>query len=158
DDEMIGLQAGQAARIVAGRSEIGRIGKMDADIAGRYDIETPVFVAEVGLDALPKGKPPRFVPLPEYPGVSRDLVFLFDASASAEEIVQTARKAGGKLLVDVRIFDRYVGKGVPEGKVSLGVRIALQAPDRTLTQEDSDAVSQTIIDEMSNRFGAVLRG
>jgi phenylalanyl-tRNA synthetase beta chain len=153
-----GLQAGQTAKIVAGRSEIGRIGKVDGDIAATYDIDLPVYVAEVNLDALPKAKAPKFAPLPEFPSTERDLVFLFDKEAKAEDIVQAVRKAGGKLLSDARIFDRYVGKGVPEGKVSLGVRFVLQAPDRTLTQEDSDAASQAVVAEMEKRFGAVLRG
>jgi len=157
-DEEQGLQAGQTAKIVAGRTEIGRIGKVDADIAEQYDIDLPLFVAEVNLDALPAAKAPKFAPLPEFPSTERDLVFLFDREAKAEDIVQAVRKAGGKLLADARIFDRYVGKGVPEGKVSLGVRFVLQAPDRTLTQEDSDAASKAVVAEMEKRFGAVLRG
>jgi phenylalanyl-tRNA synthetase beta chain len=71
--------------------------------------------------------------------------------------LQTVRKAGGKLLTDARIFDRYEGKGVPDGKISLGVRFTLQAPDRTLTQDDSDAASNAIVTAMNKQFGASLR-
>lgn len=158
DDGMQGLQAGQSARIVVGRSEVGRIGRATKAVCDAYDIEVPVFVAEVQLDGLPTAKAPKFAPLPEFPGSWRDLVFLFEASVKAEDVVQAAVKAGGKLVTEARIFDRYTGKGVPEGKVSLGVRFALQAADRTLTQEDSDAASKAIVEEMGKRFGAVLRG
>ena len=157
DDGMQGLQAGQSARIVVGRSEVGRIGRVTAEVCDAYGIGVPVFVAEVRLDELPAAKQPRFAPLPEFPGSWRDLVFLFDRSVKAEDVVQSAVKAGGALVSEARIFDRYVGQGVPEGKVSLGVRFALQAPDRTLTQQDSDGASQAIIAEMEKRFGAILR-
>lgn len=157
-DDVQGLQAGQSAKIMAGRAEVGRIGKLDADIAEKFDIEPDVFVAEIDLDALPQGKAVKFSALPEFPGVERDLVFLFGREVKADDIVQTTSRAGGKLLTEAHIFDRYEGKGVPEGKVSLGVRFTLQAKDRTLTQEDSDAVSAAIIAAMQKKFGAELRG
>jgi len=158
DDSIQGLQAGQSAKILVGRVEAGRIGRVDDDIAAGFDMDAPVFVADINLDVLPAGKQAKFVPLPEFPGVERDLVFLFERDIQAEEILQTVRKAGGKLLNDARIFDRYEGKGVPGGKISLGVRFTLQAPDRTLTQEDSDAVSNAIVTAMDKQFGASLRG
>ncbi len=158
DDGMQGLLAGQSARIVVGRNEVGRIGRVNRSVCDFYGIEVPVFVAEVQLDGLPAAKAPKFAPLPEFPGSWRDLVFLFDRHVKAEDIVNSTVRAGGKLVSEARIFDRYVGKGVPEGKVSLGVRFSMQAPDRTLTQQDSDAASEAIVEEMSKRFGATLRG
>ena len=157
DDGMQGLQPGQSARVVVGRSEVGRIGRVTKQVCDVYGIEVPVFAAEIRLDELPTAKQPRFAPLPEFPGSRRDLVFLFDRHVKAEDVVNSAVKAGGKLVTDARIFDRYVGQGVPEGKISLGVRFTLQAPDRTLTQQDSDAASQAIVAEMEKRFGASLR-
>ena len=47
---------------------------------------------------------------------------------------------------------------MPEGKVSLGIRFALQDASRTLTQEDSDKAFAAIIEAMDSRFGASLRG
>ncbi len=158
NDEIQGLQAGQSAELFIGRSMAGRLGKVDVAIADHYDIDLPVFVAEIDLDALPAGKRAKFQPLPEFPGVERDLVFLFDRSDSIDAILQAVRKAGGNLLVDARVFDRYIGQGVPEGKVSLGIRFALQDAKRTLTQEDSDGVSNAIVEAMSKTFNAPLRG
>ena len=67
-------------------------------------------------------------------------------------------KAVGQQLVEARIFDLYDGKGVPEGKVSLGVRFVMQDAKRTLTQEDSDLAMQATIDAMVKKFDAELRG
>jgi len=163
DDHIQGLQAGQSAKILVGRVEAGRIGKVDGDIAAAFDLDIPVFVADINLDVLPEGKKAKFAALAEFPGVERDLVFLLEKSAFVREsntdaIVQTVSKAGGKLLTDSRLFDLYEGKGVPEDKISVGVRFTLQDPNRTLTQEDSDAASAAIIAAMDQRFGAVLRG
>jgi len=158
DDSIQGLQAGQSAKILVGRTEAGRIGRVDGDIADGFDIDTPVFVAEINLDALPAGKQAKFVPLPEFPGVERDLVFLFDRGTSSDSILNAVKSAAGKLLTKARIFDLYAGKGVPEGKVSLGIRFTLQDAKRTLTQEDSDAASAAIITAMDKRFGVSLRG
>jgi len=158
DDTIQGLQAGQSARILVGRAEAGRIGRVDSDLASSLDMDVPVFVAEINLDALSDGKKTKFAPLPEFPGVERDLVFLFERGVSSEAILNTVKSAAGKLLTDARIFDRYDGKGVPEGFVSLGIRFALQDGKRTLTQDDSDRASQAIIVAMDKKFGATLRG
>ncbi|NWF38075.1 phenylalanine--tRNA ligase subunit beta [Mariprofundus sp. NF] len=158
DDSIAGLQSGQSAKIMVGRAQAGRIGKIDGDIADSFDIDTPVFVADINLDLLPEGKKAKFQPLPEFPGVERDLVFLFDKNSSSDAILNAVRSAGGKLLTEAGIFDLYAGKGVPEGKVSLGIRFALQDPKRTLTQQDSDAASKAIIAAMDKKFGASLRG
>lgn len=158
EDSIAGLQAGQSAKILIGRAEAGRIGRVDGDVAAAFDIDMPVFVAEINLDALPDSKRVKFVPLPEYPAVERDLVFLFDRDTRSDAILNAVNSSAGKLLSDARIFDRYAGKGVPEGKVSLGIRFTLQDPKRTLTQEDSDAASNAIIAAIEKRFGASLRG
>jgi len=158
DDLIQGLQAGQSAKIMVGRSEAGRIGRVDSDLARRFDMDAPVFVAEVNLDALPLAKQTKFTPLPEFPGVERDLVFLFERGDASDAILNAVRSTGGKLLTDARIFDLYTGKGVPEGKVSLGIRFTLQDAKRTLTQADSDAASQAIVAALEKRFGAMLRG
>jgi len=158
NDGIQGLQAGQSAKILVGRVEAGHIGRVDGDIAAGFDMDTPVFVASINLDTLPAGKKAKFTALPEFPGVERDLVFLFDKGTTSDAILNAVRNAGGELLTDTRIFDLYEGKGVPEGKVSLGIRFTLQDASRTLTQEDSDAVSNAIIADMDKRFGASLRG
>jgi len=158
DDEVQGLQAGQTAKIFVGKSVVGHVGKVDADLADGFDIDADVFVASVNLDALHKGKTLKFQPIPEFPSVERDLVFLFDRGTESESILQTARKAAGQQCIAVSIFDLYDGKGVPEGKVSLGIRFALQDAKRTLTQEDSDKAMQVIIDAIAKKFSAELRG
>ena len=157
DDGMQGLQAGQSARIVVGRSEVGRIGRVHREVCDFYGIEVPVFVAEVQLGGLPAAKAPKFAALPEVPGSWRDLVFLFDRHVKAEDIVNSAVKAGGRLVTEARIFDRYTGKGVPEGKKSLAISVRLQPKDKTLTDAEIDAVAEKIVAAVTKATGGTLR-
>jgi len=158
DDEVLGLQAGQTAKILVGKTVLGHVGKVDGDLAASFDLDKAVFVASLNLDLLPKAKSAKFVALAEFPAVERDLVFLFDQKIHADDVLQAVRKPAGSLLMGVYVFDRYDGQGVPEDQVSLGLRMRLQHPKRTLTQEDSDQVMQAVIETMQTRFGAVLRG
>ncbi len=157
DDNLRGLQPGQSARIVAGKREGGVIGRISTKVARAFEIEAPAFVASIRLDAVGAGRPPRFAPLPEHPASQRDLVFLIDRGIESEAVVRAAARAAGSLAVQVRVFDRYSGQGIPEGKLSLGLRLVLQAPDRTLAQQEVDAVAERVVAEIGKRFGATLR-
>ena len=89
--------------------------------------------------------------LPRYPSVVRDISILVDDTLSAETVRGTIRAATpADRSSDVREFDRYQGKGIPDGKVSLSLRLTFQAPDRTLT----DAEVQAAIDGIAGRADA----
>ena len=70
----------------------------------------------------------------------------------------TVEKAAGKLLESVKLFDVYKGKGIPEGKKSVAYSLSLRAPDRTLTDEESDKAMRAAISALETEFGAQLRG
>jgi len=76
---------------------------------------------------------------------------------SAETVRDTIRSAAPDTLVQVREFDRYEGKGVPDGKVSLSFRLTFQSPERTLTDDEVQAAMQLIIDALTRDLQAVQR-
>jgi phenylalanyl-tRNA synthetase beta chain len=119
-----------------------------------------IYVAEIDLDALSAAAPGetlRTAPLPRYPSVVRDVSILVADSLSAATVRGTIRSAAPDTLVQVREFDRYQGKGVPEGNVSLSYRLTFQSPERTLTdQEVSDAMTQ-IVDALKRSHHAEQR-
>jgi len=67
------------------------------------------------------------------------------------------RRAGGELLVSVRVFDVYEGKGLPEGKKSLAFALSLMSAVKTLEEREIDAAVADIIKHIGQKFGAVLR-
>ncbi|RME80815.1 MAG: phenylalanine--tRNA ligase subunit beta, partial [Zetaproteobacteria bacterium] len=155
DDEIPGLEPGQAARIVLGRQRIGIIGQASEEALALFDLKQPAFVAEIELDRLPEGRTRRFAPAPEHPSIVRDLVFWVPKGMRASELVRLVREGAGKLCVAARVFDRFVEPAT--GRVSLGVRLVLRAPDRTLEQEEADAaIAQAV--EAAEREGAIWRG
>jgi phenylalanyl-tRNA synthetase beta chain len=99
--------------------------------------------------------------------VARDIAILVSDALSAETVRGTIRAAllrqgyggpgSGGTLVDIREFDRYQGKGIPEGHVSLALRLTFQAPDRTLTDAEVHAAMEQIIAELKTQLGATQR-
>ena len=96
--------------------------------------------------------------MPRYPSIVRDLSFFVDERLPAASLRGTIHAHAPATLVHVREFDRYTGKGVPDGQVSLSVRLAFRSPDRTLTDADVQRAVEEIVAALSARHGATLRG
>jgi phenylalanyl-tRNA synthetase beta chain len=69
----------------------------------------------------------------------------------------TIRSAAPPTLVGITEFDRYQGKGVPEGRVSLSLRLTFRAPDRTLTDEEAQQATERIVEALGQAHGAEQR-
>jgi phenylalanyl-tRNA synthetase beta chain len=157
------LVPGQSATVLVNETPIGLVGLVSPAIvesrgAPRQD---RVFVAELNLDRLAADiTTVRVRALPKHPFVVRDLSIVVPASLPAEIIRGTIQTAGGTTpapLVGVNIFDRYQGKGIGEGSVSLSMRMTFQAPDRTLTDGDVQASIETILATLVREHRAVQR-
>jgi phenylalanyl-tRNA synthetase beta chain len=62
-----------------------------------------------------------------------------------------------KLITEVTLFDVYDGKGIPEGKKSVAIAVALQPREKTLTDQDIEAVAAKIVAEVTKKTGSTLR-
>lgn len=154
---------GRSAVVALGPKAIAAFGEIHPRILKAFEIDVPVAAFEFDLEELPrpkeratKAKPPLEA-LP-YPPADRDFAFLVDLDVPAGELLEVVKKAGGRLVREVRLFDVYSGRGIPEGKKSLAVRVRLQAPDHTLTDAEIEKVANHIVEEAARRLGAVLRG
>ena len=156
EDALPGLEPGQSARIVADGRTIGCIGRVGEEAARALEMEAPAFVAEIVLDGLKPQRQARFVAAPEHPAIVRDLVVLAPRAVAAADLVRAAARGAGALCESARVFDRYAGQGIPADKVSLGIRLVLRAPDRTLTQEEADQAVARALAELE-QLGAALR-
>src|SRR6185295_14637398 len=164
------LVAGQAASIylAAGGQPgavVGIAGQVTPAIADARGLprQGRVFVAELNLDALARAVVPASDaarPLPRHPQVVRDLSIVVADTLPAETIRGTILAAGHDLpapLVASGYFDRYQGKGVPEGAVSLSIRLTFQAADRTLTDAEVQKSVEAILAALVGQHGAVQR-
>lgn len=124
------------------------------------DIDQEVCYASINwktLCKLAEKYETLFSPLEKTLPVRRDLALLLDAATSFAEVETCARKAGGKLLRDVRLFDVYEGKNLPEGKKSYAVAFTIQDPENTLKDKQIDGVMEKIIKSLQSSLGATLR-
>jgi phenylalanyl-tRNA synthetase beta chain len=156
------LVPGQAAALMSGNRRIGVFGRLPKTLAERHGLpgDDAVFLGELDLDvAGTDGVSPtlRVVPLPRYPSVTRDVAVLVSDTLAAAELRATIRRAGPDSLADVREFDRYQGKGVPDGKVSLALRLTFRAADRTLTDGEVQSAMDAIVKALASEHSAVQR-
>ena len=115
------LIPGQTADVVSNGSVVGAMGRLMASPRRRSRTAggRSVYVAEIDLDMLERlaaGRAMRVAPLPRYPSVTRDISILIDDRLTADTIKQTIRDAAPPTLVRISEFDRYQGKGIPEGR------------------------------------------
>jgi phenylalanyl-tRNA synthetase beta chain len=136
---------------------VAEFGELSAGARESFGIDVPVFVAAIRLDRLPAlPLAPRHRPLPRFPSVQRDMAFAIGDPALAVATVQTAiARAAGALLRDIAVFDVF---GLPEGARSVAWRLTFQADDRTLTDEEVNAIHARVAEVVSRQFGITLRG
>jgi phenylalanyl-tRNA synthetase beta chain len=125
--------------------------------------EGPLVALEVILDHVPEPKPRRTrakpsVELPPFQPVERDFAFIVNRNVKADDLVRAAQTVDRKLITGITVFDVYDGAGIDPDKKSIAIAVTLQPRERTLTDQEIDAVSAKIVAEVSKRTGGVLRG
>lgn len=153
------LHPGKAGRILIGSDAIGWIGEIHPTVAASVDLGQAVAF-EVEFDALVGASPAgreEFREVPAFPPVERDLAVVVPDQVPAIEVERAIREAGGELLEEARLFDRYTGEQVGEGLCSLGFGLRFRAPDRTLSDEEVDPHWQSIAAAIEG-IGGTLRG
>ena len=154
-----GLQAGATSRSSGSIGLIGQIqpsilekrGLPANDVAWAFELDTEALAKAQATDDL------RATSLPRFPSIVRDLSVLVDSALPAAAVRGTIRSSAPSTLVDAIEFDRYRGKGVPEGRVSLSLRLTFRSPDRTLTDTEVDQAMDAIVAALGTRHGASRR-
>ncbi len=158
------LHPGRSGTIQIGpQNVLGYFGELHPRALEALDAEGPLMAFEVILERIPdaKAKPTRAKPVLElsaFQPVTRDFAFVVDAKVKAGDLVRAAQNVDRKLIAGVTVFDLYEGKGIDPGKKSLAIAVTLQPREKTMTDEEIDAVAAKIVAEVSKRTGGVLRG
>ena len=150
---------GRCAAMYAGDDLVGVLGQIHPNVAANYGFTFPVYTAEIRVPVLMahKGGEIEYHSLPKYPAVTRDLSFVCSEDIEVGTIEDTIKKAVGKLVEDIRLFDIYRGVQVGIGKKSVSMRVTLRAADRTLTQEETEKDTAKIIEALERDLGIKLR-
>ncbi|MGB6034002.1 MAG: phenylalanine--tRNA ligase subunit beta [Bacteroidota bacterium] len=134
---------------------LGRVGDRSRDL---FDIKEDVFVAEFDLALLDRRATKRYVSLPRYPKVKRDVAFVVDRGLSAGDLEQLIRESCAELLYSVELFDVYEGDAVGEDKKSIAYSLEFMSRERTLTDQEIEAAMKQTVRTVRERLGAELRG
>ena len=150
---------GRCADIMIDGKKLGVIGQIHPLVAEGYGISGEVYVAELDFTGLQSALAPErvFHSLPKFPTVSRDLALVCDEAMTVGMLEACIKKAGGKLLRSIQLFDIYRGPGIAPGKKSVAFSLELRADDRTLTDEDITGVTNAVLEKLKNDLGVTLR-
>ena len=158
------LHPGRSAAIQIGpQNVLGYFGEMHPRALEALRADGPVMAFEVILDRIPepKAKATRARPpldLSVFQPVERDFAFIVDRGVKAADLVRAAQGADKKLVTNVTVFDLYEGKGIDPDKKSLAIAVTLQPREKTLTDQEIDAIAAKIVAEVTRKTGGTLRG
>ena len=153
------LHPGAAGEFWIGETPIAVVGEIHPETAAHFEVEVPTALLVVDLEAIGRvpRRDPQYREVSQHPSVRRDLAVVLDRSAEAGEVLEAIRKTGGSSLASAEVFDRWEGRGVPEGKVSLTFRLIFQRTDRNLTDSEVVKATDRVVNLLAHRFGGELR-
>ena len=149
-----GLHPGICANIILDREIIGVIGRINPSISA-----DDIYMAELNLSKISykKIKDIKYKESSKYPLVKKDLAFVVKKDISAGFIMSQIKKSGGRLLVDIDVFDVYTGNNVNSDEKSIAYTLIFSDPTRTLTDEEVNQVFNKIINDVEKNLDAKLR-
>lgn len=143
-----------------GGKSLVKMGVVAHKLQKHFDIDAPVYFADINWKLLMKliaKTTVTYKEISKFPAVSRDLALLIDKGVEFGEIEKIAYSTEKKLLKEVRLFDVYEGKNLPEGKKSYAVNFILQDQEKTLNDKQIDAIMQKLIANLTKQLNAELR-
>lgn len=152
DKEISELHPGISARIMLDRKPLGIIGRIHPSIE-----KADIYVAEFAVNPLMTHvKEIKFKEANKYPEMVKDVAFIVDNDITNKELETVIKKSGSRLLSDISIFDIY--PNIEEGKKSMAYKLTFSDSTRTLSDEEVMQVFNKVIDDVTNKLNAKLRG
>lgn len=141
---------GQSATFRLGpKLQLASFGMIHPATLKTFDIDVPVALAEIHLDAIPARKAAGFARTayspPALQSITRDFAFLASTSLPAGDLVRVVKASDKTNIVDARVFDDFRGPGVPEGKKSLAIEVTLQPETKSYNDEELKAISERVV-------------
>jgi len=141
---------------------LGIYGELHPRILAAMDVKGPAMAFTLWLAEIPLPRTTDAnrgaLEVSGFQAVERDFAFVVDAGVEALTLVNAAAGADKALIADVRVFDEFVGGSLGEGRKSIALSVRLQPRERTLTEEEIEAVGAKIVDKVGKATGGVLRG
>jgi phenylalanyl-tRNA synthetase beta chain len=150
-----------AISVIYKKKQVAIIGEINKSLTTNFDINSSVFFADINIDLLMEfNKTEKIVikSVPVFPTVRRDLALLIDEAINYSQLEKIALKTESNLIKQVNVFDVYKGDKIEKGKKSYALSFMLQDENKTLTDEEIEAVMSKLILNFEKETGAILRG
>jgi phenylalanyl-tRNA synthetase beta chain len=150
----------EALTIVAGGKPLAIIGSVSKILLKRWDIKQDIFVADILWEQVIKvveGFSLRSAVVPKFPSVRRDLALLLDKNVTFTQIRQIGEKFGKKNLRQIDLFDVYEGEKIGNDKKSYAVSFIFRDDEKTLQDNEVDAIMQKLIQQFGQQLNATIR-
>ena len=153
------MHPGKSCAIELDGKVIGYFGELHPVVQDNFGLNAETYLLELEIEPLVAAatRVPKFVHLPKYPSMSRDIAVVVPKTVSTADLEAEIRANAGELLKEVTVFDIYTGKQVAEGCKSMAFNLIYQAADRTLTDAEVDASMKKVMAEIAERYQAQLR-
>ena len=153
------LHPGKSCCLKSHSSVLGFLGEVHPEVLARFDIDQPVYLFELDFEALlaATGDRTQFKALSRFPDVLRDSALLLDEGVSAGQVMEIINRSKIKYFENATIFDLYAGKGIPEGKKSLAIRVSYRAMEKTLTEAEVSKAHDKLIRSLCHQLEAEIR-
>lgn len=153
------LRPGQSAAISFNGGRVGSIGRLSEAAAAQYKFRQAVFVAEVDLTALLDSNelPVLYSQLPRFPSIVRDVSLLIDRKITRATLMQAIADERPAHFVRSEFVGTYEGQGIPDDKRSVTFRLEYRADDRTLRDDEVDALHWPVVEALKRQFNAEVR-
>lgn len=151
------LHPGQCAALYRDDQLAGYLGAVHPQLQQALDIPQSIYVFEVTQWALRDARVPVFQPLSRHPVIRRDLALLLKRDTAVSQVLEGVKNNAGEHLVDLKVFDLYMGKGIDPQRKSVALGLTFQHPSRTLAEDEINAAVDRIVQHLQAEFEATLR-
>jgi len=151
------LHPGQCARIYLGEQPVGWLGAIHPTLERELDLHGQTYLFEIEAQSLCTKTVAKFTEISKFPAIRRDLAIVVERDVTAEAVLECIRSVAPDSLTNLKLFDLYQGEHIDSGRKSLGLGLTLQEQSRTLTDEEVDAVIETVVNTLGTKLGATLR-
>ena len=153
-----GFHPKKTADIIYNGVKIGHVGAVHPKVMQKYDLaDTYIFEFELDSIISRDAYVNRFVSIPKFPTVTRDIALLCKKEVTSKEITDLIKQTGKKMLTDVTVFDVYEGANIGENMKSIAISLTFQDPEKTLETQDVDKKVNSILGRLERELNCVLR-
>lgn len=150
---------GKTAELIVDEVSAGVFGAVHPAVCRNYELEQEVLMASIDFTLLLDYMEPEktYHALPKFPAVTRDLAMLCDDEVEVGSIEEIIRQCGKALIEEIKLFDIYKGKQIPQGKKSVAYSVVFRDANKTLEEQEVNRVMDKILTRLEEKLHVELR-